>query len=63
MKKIVYSLDAGRVILKNGTAIMTLNHVTDNGMPRLCPADADIFAHRVVNALNHMELIRQRKVK
>jgi ribosomal protein S15P/S13E len=64
MNKLKYGLEAGRTITKNGTAIMTLGHVIipATGAMALSPVDADILAHRIVNALNHMEALRQKKV-
>lgn len=57
MKKIIYALDAGRTLTKNGVPVLTFARQT------LSPIDADILAHRIVNALNHIELIRQREVQ
>lgn len=56
-----YGLDAGRCITINGKAAVTLNHVTYNGVPFLSPSDADILAHRIVNALNDMEFRRMER--
>jgi hypothetical protein len=48
-KKIVYGLDAGRTLTKDGTPVLTFARQT------LSLVDADILAHRIVNALNELE--------
>ena len=53
-----YHLSAGRCIAKDGRDVITIHRI--EGSP-LSPVDADILAHRIVNALNHMELVRKRK--
>lgn len=54
-----YKLQAGRIIEKDGEAILSLHRVgSDAAGYTVSPADADILAHRIVNALNHMELLR-----
>jgi hypothetical protein len=59
--KLKYSLVSGRAIMKNGIAIAMLERVgSDSYGYTLSPADTDILAHRIVNALNHMELKRQK---
>jgi hypothetical protein len=58
MKKIVFKLEAGRVLTKNNVPVLMFSK-TDN----ISPADADILAHRIVNALNHMEMIREGELK
>lgn len=59
-----YILDAGRMICKDGIAMLSLNRIGDDHTGyTLSPVDADILAHRIVNALNDMELRRVRKVR
>jgi hypothetical protein len=56
-----YTLGAGRFIVKDGRNIAYIGRAFDGVAWELSPADTDILAHRIVNALNHMELIRKRK--
>lgn len=60
--KIKYGLTAGRVITKNNEEVLTLHRVFDGGGYNLSPVDADMLARRIINALNHMEMKRQRLV-
>lgn len=53
-----YGLEAGRMITIDGKGALVLAHVLNNNVSAMSPVDADILARRIVNALNHMEVLR-----
>jgi hypothetical protein len=55
-----YGLDAGRILTIDGLPMMVFVKAMASNAPALATSDADILAHRIVNALNDMELRRVR---
>lgn len=54
----VYTLEAGRCIVRDGVPIATVSRVgSDSKGHALTPAEVDEFARRVVTALNACEVL------